>query len=185
MIKDKIGKGEIIIQYFPTGDMWADINTKALQGSLFYKTRARLMGVDENYHDDLERLATHPDLLPQETQECGISDENKELLHKAGAIRTLMAAKKQGLSTTTRNTQAAVAALIFMKLMVRGTSKSSSHRRSVLGDKGCALRTVDKGISRGPNPCPLDKWITDRRARIQTGIQSVRAVQCYILSSRC
>ena len=80
--------------------MWADINTKALQGSLFYKMRARLMGVDENYHNNLERLATHPDLLPQETQECGISDENKELLHKAGAICTLMVAKKQGLSTT-------------------------------------------------------------------------------------
>ena len=99
-----------------------------------------------------------------------------------------MAAKKQGLSTSTRNTQAAVAALIFMKSMVRGTSKSSSYHRSVLGDKGCTLRTVDKGISRGPNPCPLDKQITDRRARIRTGIpgiQSVRAVQCYILSSRC
>ena len=93
------------------------------------------MGIDEKYHDDLEREATHPDLLRQETQECVISDENKELLHKAGAIRTLMAAKKQGLSTSTKNTQAAVAALIFMKSMVRGTSKSSSHRRSVLGDK--------------------------------------------------
>ena len=105
--------------------MWADINTKALQGSLFYKMRARLMGVDENYHNNLERLATHPDLLLQETQKCGISDENKELLHKVGAIRTLVAAKKQSLPTTTRNTQAAVAALLFMKSMVRGTSKSS------------------------------------------------------------
>ena len=128
------------------------------------------MGVDENYHDNLERLATHPDLLPQETQECGISDENKELLHKAGAICTLMTTKKQGLSTTTRNTQAAVAALLFMKLMVRGTSKSSSHCRSVLGDKGCALRTVEKYIYRGPNLGPLDKRIADRRAWIRTGI---------------
>ena len=63
IIKDKIGKGEIIIQYCPTCDMWADINTKAPQGSLFYKMRARLMGVDENYHDDLERLATHLNLF--------------------------------------------------------------------------------------------------------------------------
>ena len=148
--------------------MWADINTNALQGSLFYKMRARLMGVDENYHDDLEHLATHPDLLPQETQKCGISDENKELLHKAWAICTLMAATKNSLPTTTRNTQAAVAALLLMKSMARGTSKSSSHRRSVLGDKGCALCTVEKGTYRGPNPCPLDKRIRDRRARIQT-----------------
>ena len=78
--------------------MWADINTKALQGSLFFKMRARLMGVDENYHKDLERLATHPDLLPQETQECGISDENNELLHKAEAIGTLIATKEQGVN---------------------------------------------------------------------------------------
>ena len=37
----------------------------------------------------------------------------------------------------------------------------------MLGDKGCALRTVDKGIPRGipkgPDPCPLDKRIKDRR----------------------
>ena len=53
MIKDKIGKGEVIIQYCPTGDMWADINTKALQGNLFYKMRAQFMGVDDNYDDDI------------------------------------------------------------------------------------------------------------------------------------
>jgi len=64
MINDKIGRGEVIIQYCPTGDMWADINTKALQGSLLYKMRAHLMGIDENYHDDLERQNTHPTLLP-------------------------------------------------------------------------------------------------------------------------
>ena len=40
MIKDKIGKGEVIIQYCPPGEMWEDINIKALQGSLFYKMRA-------------------------------------------------------------------------------------------------------------------------------------------------
>ena len=64
-IKDKIGKGEVIIQYCPTGDMWEDINTKAIQGSLFYTMRAGLMGVDENYDDDVEKQNTHPDLLPQ------------------------------------------------------------------------------------------------------------------------
>ena len=66
MIKDKIGKGEVIIQYYPTGDMWADINTKAIQGSLFYKVKARLMGVDDNYDNDIENQNTHPDLFLQE-----------------------------------------------------------------------------------------------------------------------
>ena len=54
MIKDKIVKGEIIIQYCHTGDMWANINTKALQGALFYKVRACLMGISENYDNKIE-----------------------------------------------------------------------------------------------------------------------------------
>jgi len=101
------------------------------------------------------------------------------VLRKAGAICTLLAATKIRLSDAQWNTQAAVAALIFMRLMVRGTSKSTSHRRSVLEDKGCALRTVGKGIYKGPNPSPLDKRITDRRARIR----NLQAVHCSILSS--
>ena len=162
MIKDKIGRGEVIIQYCPTGDMWADIKTKAFQGSLFYKMRARLMGIDENYHDDLERENTHPTLLLQESQECGINDEAKEVLRKAGEICTPLAATKTGLPDVQRKMQAAVAALIFMKSMARGTQESSSHRRSVLGDKGYTLCTVGKGMYKGPNPSPLERRITDR-----------------------
>ena len=81
MIKDKIGKGEVIIQYCPAGDMWADINTKDLIGSLFYNMRARLMGVDENYDDDNGKHNTHPDLLPQESHECAttVSKETKKI----------------------------------------------------------------------------------------------------------
>eukprot|EP00957_Ditylum_brightwellii_P132772 10124469-Ditylum_brightwellii.AAC.1 len=54
MIKDKIGQGEVIIQYCPTNDMWVNISTKALQGSLFYKMRACLVGINEDYHDNIE-----------------------------------------------------------------------------------------------------------------------------------
>ena len=67
MIKDEIGKGEVIIQYCPTGDMWSDINTKAIQGILFYKMRDRLMVVDDDYDDNIEKQNKHPDLLPQES----------------------------------------------------------------------------------------------------------------------
>ena len=44
MIKDKVGKGEVIIQYCPTGDMWADINTKALQGLFVLQDEGTLNG---------------------------------------------------------------------------------------------------------------------------------------------
>ena len=53
MIKDNIGKGEIVIQYFPTGDMWANINTKALQGVLLYKMRGCLVGISKDYDYDI------------------------------------------------------------------------------------------------------------------------------------
>ena len=147
MIKDKIGRGEIIIKYCPTGDMWADINTKALQGGLFYKMRARLMGVAEDYDDDAERLVTHAALLPKESQECELSTEAKELLRKAGTIRTLVSITKKSLPKATRKTQAAVAALL-LRSMARRTTKSSSHRRSVLGGKGNVICQRSIGTDR-------------------------------------
>ena len=64
MIKYNIGKGEIVIQYFPTDDMWANININTLQGSLFYRIRGRLMGSSEDYDDDIESINTNPNLLP-------------------------------------------------------------------------------------------------------------------------
>ena len=66
MIKDKIGKGEIVIQNFPTGDMWADINTKALQGILLYKMCGRLMGIGEYSDDEIEKQNTHSYPLPSQ-----------------------------------------------------------------------------------------------------------------------
>ena len=140
MIKYKIGKGEVIVQYCPTGDMWADINTKALQGSLLYNMRARLMVVDDNYDGDIEEQNTHPDLLPQESQECAttVSEETKKILDKDGAFRKVMSVTQAGIPNATRKTQVAVAALV-LKTMARGTDKSSSHRRSVLGGKGNAI----------------------------------------------
>mmetsp|Transcript_24003 Transcript_24003/g.51891 ORF Transcript_24003/g.51891 Transcript_24003/m.51891 type:complete len:81 (+) Transcript_24003:1371-1613(+) len=77
------------------------------------------------------------------------------------------------------NVQAAVAALLLMKLMARRTHKLSSHYRSVLGDKGYTQHAVGKGIYKGPNPSPLDKQITDRKAQIR----KIQAIQCCALSS--
>ena len=171
MIKDKIGRGEIIIQYCPTGDMWADINTKALQGGLFYKMRAGLMGVAENYDDEAERLLTHADLLPRKLQECALPTEAEELLRKAGTIRAVVSMARKSLPTASRKTQAAVAALLI-RSMVSRTTKSSSHRRSVLGDKGSALDTGEKGTRTGRNAVLKDGWTKVRR-EIVPAVQKV------------
>ena len=92
------------------------------------------MGFDDNCDDDVEKQNTHPDLLPQESQECAttVSEETKKMLAKAGAFRKVMAVAQAGLPNATRKTQVAVATLV-LKTMARLTDKSSSHRRSVLG----------------------------------------------------
>ena len=96
------------------------------------------MGVAENYKHDVERQDTHPDLLPQEAQECAILQETKDLLHKARAIRTMVAVARRTLPKVTKQTQVAVAA-VLLRSMARRTQESSSHRRSVLGGKGNAI----------------------------------------------
>ena len=60
------------------------------------------MGVAEIYDNDVKRQDTHPDLLPQEAEECAISQETKDLLHKAGAIRTIVAAARRTLLKATK-----------------------------------------------------------------------------------
>ena len=96
------------------------------------------MGVAENYDDDVERQDTRPDLLPQEAQECAISKQTKDLLHKAGAIRKMVAAARRTLPKATNQTHVAVAA-VLLRSMARQTQESSSHRSSVLGGKGNAI----------------------------------------------
>jgi hypothetical protein len=51
-VKDKVDSEELEIVYLPTGEMRADIMTKALQGPLFRKMRAYLMGMP-NYVEEI------------------------------------------------------------------------------------------------------------------------------------
>ena len=92
---------------------------------LFYNMRTQLMGVDENYDDDIEKQNTHPDLLPQESQECDttVSEETKKMLAKAGTFRKVMAVTEAGLPNATRKTQVSVDSLV-PKMMARRTDNS-------------------------------------------------------------
>ena len=67
LITDKIAQGDLEVVYEPTKQMWSDILTKPQQGQLFFDMRAKLMNIDSNYNDDIERYNTHPDLLPSST----------------------------------------------------------------------------------------------------------------------
>ena len=86
LITDKVAQGDLDIKHQPTKQMWADINTKPLQGQLFREMRAQLMGVAVDYDDDDERRRTHPKLLPKVEAEGMMSRADVEVLRQAIGI---------------------------------------------------------------------------------------------------
>ena len=68
-IKDKIEEGKVEIRYCPTKKMWSDVLNKHKQGAPFRKDRAMLMGVPEEYNDNVEYCRTQQELLPTEDKE--------------------------------------------------------------------------------------------------------------------
>ncbi len=54
LIKDYYNAGEIDLRYCSTGQMWADVLTKPLQGQLFRDMRAFLQNCSRDYNDDHE-----------------------------------------------------------------------------------------------------------------------------------
>ena len=55
LITDKIQKGDVTVEHRGTKEMWADGNTKPLQGAEFRLFRSKVMGISENYNDEEER----------------------------------------------------------------------------------------------------------------------------------
>ena len=119
MIKDKIGKVEIVIQYFPTSDLRDNINTKAIQGNLFYKMRGRLMGIGEDYADEIERRDTHPNLMPSRECAVNVSAKDKSVLTKSVDIVKVLVVAKDALLNANKKTQASVAALLITRTMTQ------------------------------------------------------------------
>ena len=73
LIADKIEKGDVSVEHRGTEEMWADGDTKSLQGAGFRLFRPKIMGIPEDYDDDTERVRTHPPLLPKpKPKEAGV-----------------------------------------------------------------------------------------------------------------
>ena len=47
-IKDRIDAGELTVEHCPTDNMVADIHTKALQGTKFFKFRKLILNMKED-----------------------------------------------------------------------------------------------------------------------------------------
>ena len=63
--------------------MWADINTKPVQGNLFRIFRSEMIGVAVDYENDAERKFAHHILLPKVEAEM-VSQQYGDLLEKIG-----------------------------------------------------------------------------------------------------
>ena len=83
LITDKIEKGDVTVEHRGTKEMWANGNTKPLQGAGFRTFRSRAMGIPENYNDDAEQDRTHPLLLPKPEKAGVVPSKDIEVLSKA------------------------------------------------------------------------------------------------------
>ena len=77
--------GDLEIQHKGTYEMWADVNTKPTQGKRFRVMRGHVMGISEDYDDDVERRLTHPLLLPKIESERLLAIYG-EVLEKAAIV---------------------------------------------------------------------------------------------------
>ena len=59
LIKDKVDQKEITIEHCPTNQMWASINTKHKQGTVFRVFRGYVMGIPADYNDASFAISCH------------------------------------------------------------------------------------------------------------------------------
>ena len=125
--KEKVAQGDLEIGHMGTKSMWADVNTKPVQGGLYQIFRHQMMGVPIKYDDDMERRCTHPLLLP-EVEAAGVSQADCDLLEK---VQVVAPTKKVPSYKS-----------ILEKVIIQGKggksisprSTASEKRRSVLGE---------------------------------------------------
>ena len=75
------------VEHRGTKEMWADGNTKPLQGAGFRTFRSKVMGMSEDYNDDAERVRIHPNLLPKPKKAGVVPLKDLEVLAKVMGVR--------------------------------------------------------------------------------------------------
>ena len=71
------------VEHRGTKEMWADGNTKPLQGAGSRLFWSKIMEISEDYDDEAERVRTHPLLLPKPKEAGVVSSSNLQVLSKA------------------------------------------------------------------------------------------------------
>ena len=85
LITDKVAMGDLKIQHKGTDEMWSDVNTKPTKGKSFRVMGGHVMGISEDYDDNVERRRTHPLLLPKIESER-LLEIDGEVLEKAAIV---------------------------------------------------------------------------------------------------
>ena len=93
LITDKVAQEELEVHHKGTDEMWADVNTKPLQGTKFRVMRVQVMGIDVEYDDDAERHRTHPLLLPK-VEPVSLTWDDTEVLKKVEILAPRVSFKK-------------------------------------------------------------------------------------------
>ena len=84
---------ELEVHHKGTDEMWANVNTKPLQGTKFRVMRAQVMGIDVEYDDDTERRRIHPLLLPK-VEPVSLTWDDREVLKKVEILAPRVSFKK-------------------------------------------------------------------------------------------
>ena len=125
IVMNKIAQGDLEICHKKTNKMWADVNTKLLQGMKYRVMRSEVMGVIVKYDNDVKRRRTHPLLIPKiETEQIPVKDgEDLERL----AIMKCVARDAQKREATLHEARDRDKVLIPHR-----TNKPAMNQRSVL-----------------------------------------------------
>ena len=85
LVTDKVAIGDLGIQHKGTDEMWADMNTNPTQGKRFRVMCGHVMGIPEDYDDNVERRHMYPLLLPKIKSEQLLTMDGK-VLEKASIV---------------------------------------------------------------------------------------------------
>ena len=129
LITDKIKKRDVSVEHRGTKEMWADCNTKPLQGAGLKLFRSKVMGIPENYDDEAERVRTHPQVLPKPKEAGVVSSADLQVLSKALGV------KGQDHDRQKRSTPPVTPASPGRR-SVLDNKKKWAWKQAILGDEG-------------------------------------------------
>ena len=140
--------------------MWADVNTKPVQGLLFRKFRHEMMGVPVKYDEDVKRKNTHPMRFPKiENERLTIPEAGllKEIAVLAPAKRRPKAKKvsKRGITLGSEDKP------------ISPRTGATAKQRSVLGDGKYGPGSGPQWKTRGTRYPNLYKALLEEPSRIR------------------